>query len=132
MSLRPVTVRARDRLYPSEVTAQRRPAEPEARFEPALEAQFTASRLRDSRMLVRMACLLGLLVTLLRLADAAASDADRTALFAGFMTVVPAVALTTSLALTALAWSPLFGRWYLPLATAWQSQCWRRGVITNC
>lgn len=110
-------IEERDRPYPSAVTAQRRPAEREVRFEPALEAQFTASRLRDSRMLVRMACLLGLLVTLLRLADAAASDADRTALFAGFMSVVPAIALITSLVLTALAWSPLFGRWYLPLAT---------------
>src|SRR5690606_12968224 len=107
----------RDRHYPSAVTAQRRPAEPEARFEPALEAQFTASRLRDSRMLVRMACLLGLVVTLLRLADVAASDADRITLFSGFMTLVPAIALTTSVVLATLAWSPLFSRWYLPLAT---------------
>lgn len=99
------------------MSAQLRTANPEVRFETGLEAEFVESRLLGSRMLIRMACLLGLIVILLRLADAIASDAGRTTLLDGFMAVVPAVALTTSLLLAVLAWSPLFVRWYLPLAT---------------
>src|SRR5690606_33108105 len=70
----------------------------------------------DSRTLIRMACLLGVVLTSLRVGEYAATGPGRQAAFGGPMVIFPVVVLSASLLLAWFAWSPSFARRYLPLA----------------
>ena len=87
-----------------------------ARFDAALEADYVRSRLLNGRTLIRMACLLALVVTILRIVELAATGIGKQGPFAGYMIVFPAVVLSSSLLLTWFAWRRSFLRRYLPLA----------------
>jgi diguanylate cyclase (GGDEF)-like protein len=96
--------------------AQLQCADPARPFDPALEAEYVRSRLLNSRTLIRMACLFGLVITCLRIAEFTATEAGRQVFFARPMILFPAVVLAMSALLAWLAWSPIFARRYLPLA----------------
>jgi diguanylate cyclase (GGDEF)-like protein len=85
-------------------------------FDTALEAEYIRSRLMEARTLIRMACLLGLLVTSLRMGEIAATEAGALDPLSGIMLLCPAIVLSTSVLLTWLAWSPSFPRRYQPVA----------------
>jgi diguanylate cyclase (GGDEF)-like protein len=88
----------------------------ERRFESELEAEYVRTRLQNSRTLVRMACLLGLLVTCLRIAELAVTGGGPLVQSHPFAIVFPLVVFTTSALLTWFAWRPSYLRRYLPLA----------------
>jgi diguanylate cyclase (GGDEF)-like protein len=79
------------------------------------EAEFIRARLREGRPLIRMACLLGLAVVILRAGEVVTAHDLRPPSLPGW-NLLPALVVSASLALTAIAWSPLFMRWYLPAA----------------
>jgi len=89
---------------------------PATRFESQLEAEYVRGRLLGSRALIRMACLLALVTALLRIGEIVLTGREMLTAASGFMIVLPAVVLTSSVLLTWLAWSPGFARRYLPLA----------------
>jgi diguanylate cyclase (GGDEF)-like protein len=91
-------------------------AEPPARFEEELEAEYVRTRLLNSRTLVRMACLLGLLVVCLRIAELAMTGGGSLVQSHPYLIVFPMVVLSASVLLTWFAWRPSFPRRYLPLA----------------
>ncbi len=91
-------------------------ADPAMRFEPELEAEYVRARLLNGRTLIRMACLLGLVITGLRIGELAMTDSGEGVSFTGFVLLLPVIVLSTSLLLTWFAWSPSFARRYLPLA----------------
>jgi len=97
-------------------SAQLRRAGPPKRFDAELEAEYIRSRLLTSRTLIRMACLLGLVVALLRIGELAVTGGGMPVRFPGAMSLLPIVVLSTSMLLTWFAWSPSFLRRYLPLA----------------
>jgi diguanylate cyclase (GGDEF)-like protein len=85
-------------------------------FEAELESEYLRTRLLNSRTLIRMACLLGLLVTCLRIADLAMTGGGILVESRPFLLVFPAVVLSASVLLTWFAWRPSFLRFYLPVA----------------
>jgi diguanylate cyclase (GGDEF)-like protein len=131
-SLRPVTSVAPGCIYGPLMTSTSRPysrpyaapacstqvkgAEPPMRFEAELEAEYVRTRLQNSRTLVRMACLLGLLVTCLRIAELAVTNDGSLVRSHPLLIIFPVIVLSTSALLTWFAWRPSFLRRYLPLA----------------
>jgi len=91
-------------------------AEPPTRFEAELEAEYVRTRLLNSRTLVRMACLLGLLVTCLRIAELALTGGGSLVQAHPIVIIFPVVVLSSSALLTWFAWRRSFLRRYLPLA----------------
>lgn len=89
---------------------------PGGRFDADLEAEYIRTRLLDGRTLIRMACLLALAVTAMRIGELALTGAMPGLPFAGFIVLFPGMVLVSSVLLAGLAWSRLFVRWYLPLA----------------
>jgi diguanylate cyclase (GGDEF)-like protein len=85
-------------------------------FDAALEADYVRSRLLQGRTLIRMACLLALVVTVLRIVELAVTGVGMQGPFAGYMIVFPAVVLSSSMLLAWFAWRPSFLHRYLPLA----------------
>ena len=97
-------------LPDSPYAAELRKARVPARFAPAMEADYVAGFLRESRTLVRLSCTLAVLFIVLRgLEVAIGSGAPRS-------TPVFLVVLASSLALLWLAWSRSYERLYLPWA----------------
>jgi diguanylate cyclase (GGDEF)-like protein len=86
------------------------------RFEAELEAEYRRTRLLNSRTLIRMACLLGLLVTCLRIVELAMTSGGSLVASRPWVLVFPAVVLSVSTLLTWFAWRPSFLRRYLPFA----------------
>lgn len=84
------------------------------RFAPELEADYLRSQLLNDRALIRMACVLAALVTSFRATEQLLGG------FAGSLVpawlAVSAFAVSASVALTWLAWSRAFERWYPPVA----------------
>ncbi len=86
------------------------------RFEPELESEYVRARLQNSRTLIRMACLLGLLVACLRIAEILVTGGGLPLPSRGYLIIVPVVVLATSALLAWFAWRPSFLQRYLPLA----------------
>jgi diguanylate cyclase (GGDEF)-like protein len=84
---------------------------PQLRFEPALEAEYLWARLSESRLLIRIACALGALLAIFRIAET---------LYQGTWSSVSLTALGfvsgSSVALAAVAWSSYYQRLYMPWA----------------
>ena len=97
-------------------SAQVKGAEPPLRFEAELEAEYVRTRLQNSRTLVRMACLLGLIVTCLRIAELALTGGGSLVRSHPPVIIFPVVAFSASALLTWFAWRRSFLRRYLPLA----------------
>ncbi len=91
-------------------------AEPPARFEAELEAEYVRARLIDNRTLFRMASLLGLLVTILRIGELAMTNGGALVRAQPIVIVFPVVVASMSALLAWFAWHPSFLRRYLPLA----------------
>jgi diguanylate cyclase (GGDEF)-like protein len=91
-------------------------ANPAMRFEPALEAEYIRSRLLSLRALIRMACLLALATTLLRMGELLVTGRGMQIPSVVLAILFPAVVLSSSLLLTWITWSQGFSRRYLPLA----------------
>ena len=91
-------------------------AEPPARFEAELEAEYVRARLINNRTLFRMASLLGLLVTFLRIGELAMTDGGDLVRAHPIVIVFPVVVASMSALLAWFAWHPSFLRRYLPLA----------------
>jgi diguanylate cyclase (GGDEF)-like protein len=89
---------------------------PALRFEPELEAEYARTRLMNGRTLIRMACLLALATTLLRMGELAVTGTEMPVPSFGLMVFFPLVVLLTSAMLTWFAWSPGFVRRYLAVA----------------
>jgi len=94
-----------------------RDAEPEPggpadlRFSPTLEAEFRRARLVEGRTLIRWACALAALVSILRAVEQSLRGTWNDYLIADFTIVI-----VGSIIVAAIAWGPLFERWYLPWA----------------
>jgi diguanylate cyclase (GGDEF)-like protein len=91
-------------------------AGPSLRFEPELEAEFMRTRLQNSRTLIRMACLLGLLVACLRIAELAVNGTGVLVEARPYLMVLPIVVFLATALLAWFAWRPSFLRFYLPFA----------------
>jgi diguanylate cyclase (GGDEF)-like protein len=91
-------------------------AEPPARFEAELETEYVRTRLMNDRTLIRMACLLALLVTCLRIVELAVNGGGMLVQLQPLAILFPIVVLSTSALLTWFAWRPSFLQRYLPLA----------------
>jgi len=91
-------------------------AELPTRFDAELEAEFVRARLLNSRTLIRMACLLGMLVACLRIAENAATGGGLPDQSHRYLIIFPVIVLATSALLAWFAWRPSFLRRYLPLA----------------
>ena len=91
-------------------------ANPAMRFEPELEAEYIRSRLLGARALIRMACLLALATTLLRIGELLIAGRDMKIPSYGLMILFPGVVLSCSMLLTWVAWSQGFVRRYMPVA----------------
>jgi diguanylate cyclase (GGDEF)-like protein len=86
------------------------------RFDPELEAEYVRTRLLHDRTLIRMACLLALATTVLRLGEVAVRGSAMPVPSLWLMIFFPLVVLLSSVLLTWLAWGPGFVRRYLPTA----------------
>lgn len=91
-------------------------ADPPMRFEAALEAEYVRTRLQNGRTLLRMACLLGLLVVCLRIAELGATGGGLLAKQHRYLMLFPWVVLSASALLAWFAWRPSYLRRYLPFA----------------
>ena len=112
-----MTDRPHSRPYPGPALGtQVQVEEPPARFDAELEAEYIRTRLLNGRTLIRMASLLALLVTCLRIAELALSGGGSLVLAHPAVIMFPTVALSTSALLTWFAWRPSFLHRYLPLA----------------
>jgi len=78
---------------------------------PKLEAEYLQARLADARSLVRIACLLSVLVTALRVAEQAIGG-----WWNPTMRIHLGLVFVISVVLAALAWSRFYERLYLPVA----------------
>lgn len=85
-------------------------------FGPELEAEYIRTRLLHDRTLIRMACLLGLVIAGLRIAELVVSGAGIPVRHTAFIVILPGVVLSTSMLLAWFAWAPSFGRCYLAVA----------------
>lgn len=95
-------------IYPDSPYAaelQRHP--PAMRFAPALEAQYQRNRLLDSQTLIRVAAILGVVLTVARAVEEAYEGVWSTLLWTGILFVI-----ASSAVLAAIAWSPRFERLY--------------------
>jgi diguanylate cyclase (GGDEF)-like protein len=90
--------------------------EPPRRFEAELEAEYVRTRLQNSRTLIRMACLLGLLVVCLRIAELTVTGGGWLVQSQPYVLFLLMVVLSSSTLLAWFAWRPAFPRRYLPLA----------------
>jgi diguanylate cyclase (GGDEF)-like protein len=90
---------------------------PALRFAPELEAEYLRTRLLNDRLLIRMACMLALVITALRAAEFLLSGISRQFTLAWFAPLIPLAALSAAVALTWLAWSRFFVRWYRGVAS---------------
>ena len=81
------------------------------RFGRQLEQEYVRAHLLDSRIVIRAACTLATLLSLGRGVEQVAAGAERT----GSLIAVGFV-IAASLLLTAIAWSPVFERLFLPCA----------------
>jgi diguanylate cyclase (GGDEF)-like protein len=90
--------------------------EPPLRFEAELEAEYVRTRLLNGRTLIRMACLLALLVTCMRIAELAVNGGGPLVQSHPVVIIFPTLVLSASVLLAWLAWRPSFLRRYLPLA----------------
>lgn len=129
-SLRPVTSGVRGCLYVPGMTPTTRPgsrpyatpattvagAGPSLRFGPELEAEFVRARLQNGRTLVRMACLLGLLVACLRIAELAVNGTGILVETRPYLMAIPIVVFLATVLLAWFAWRPSYLRLYLPFA----------------
>jgi diguanylate cyclase (GGDEF)-like protein len=88
---------------------QRDPAH--LRFTPQLEAEYTQHQLMDSRPLVRVASLFALGAAVLRGLEQGIRGS-----WSGVLLIDYSIVIAGSIALAAIAWSPAFGRHYLPWA----------------
>ena len=105
------------RPYPAPAfNAQAQGEEPSTPFDVALEAEYVRTRLLNGRTLIRMACLLALLVTCLRIAELAMSGGGSLVHAHPLVSIFPVMVFSTSALLTWFAWRPSFPQWYLPLA----------------
>jgi len=86
------------------------------RFEPELEAEYVRTRLLHDRTLVRMACLLGLVIVGLRIAELVVTGAGVPVHHTAFVFILPGIVLSSSLLLAWFAWTPSFERRYLKVA----------------
>ncbi len=82
------------------------------KFTPEFEAEFVRARLWDNRTLIRVVCTLAVLLAAFRLTELAFGGVWNQAHLIGVTGV-----LLASMVLTVIAWSPLFERRYLPVAT---------------
>jgi diguanylate cyclase (GGDEF)-like protein len=110
------TRRPDSRAYWAPAHTHARGAEPPARFEAELEAEYVRARLLNNRTLFRMASLLGLIVTFLRIAELAVTGGGALVRAQPFAIVFPVVVATMSALLAWFAWHPSYLRRYLPLA----------------
>src|SRR5690242_19290180 len=83
-------------------------ANPAMRFEPELETEYIRSRLLGGRALIRMACLLALVTTLLRMGELLVTGRGMQIPSVSLMILFPAVVLSSSLLLTWISWSQGF------------------------
>src|SRR5688572_3424066 len=81
-------------------------AEPPARFEAELEAEYVRARLINNRTLFRMASLLGLLVTFLRIGELAMTNGGDLVRAHPIVIVFPVVVASMSALLAWFAWHP--------------------------
>lgn len=88
-----------------------------APFDPEQESEYVRTRLLNARTLIRMACLLALAITGLRIAEFAVARSGIPSFPDGFVMLFPVVVLSASLLLAWFAWSRQFERYYLPVAT---------------
>lgn len=130
--MQPVTSATADCLYGPPMTANSRPqsrpyhgpacstqarsAEPPTRFEAELEAEYVRARLLNGRTLIRMACLLALLITCLRIAELVMTGGGSLVQSQPLVIIFPVVVFSTSALLAWFAWRPSFLQNYLPLA----------------
>lgn len=91
-------------------------AAPPMRFEAELEGEYVRARLQNARTLIRMACLLGLLVVSLRVAELALTGGGLPGQSHRYQIIIPMLVLATSALLTWFAWRPSFLRRYQPFA----------------
>lgn len=105
-----------DALAGAAVAAPQQGADPAVRFAPELEAEYVRSRLLDNRTLIRMACLLGLVLTALRIGEIGFTGGPAFFFMNGPVILLPVIVLSSSLLLAWFAWSPSFTARYLPLA----------------
>lgn len=96
--------------------AQLQGTNPALPFEPELEAQYARTRLLNGRTLIRMACLLALATTVLRMGEVAMTGTAMPVPYFSLMAIFPLVVLLSSVLLTWFAWSPGFVHRYLPVA----------------
>ncbi|HUI60562.1 MAG TPA: GGDEF domain-containing protein, partial [Steroidobacteraceae bacterium] len=92
--------------------ADPRPAGPaDLRFSPTLEAEFRRARLIEGRTLIRWACALAALISIVR-----ALEQGLRGFWNPYLLVDFSLVIVGSIIVAAIAWSPLFERWYLPWA----------------
>ena len=95
----------------SPYAAELQRASPDLRFSPGLEAEYVCAHLLHSRTLIKVACVLAALLAILRCVEQALGASWNTTLLIGF-----GVAISGSLMLAWLAFSPAFERLFLPWA----------------
>jgi diguanylate cyclase (GGDEF)-like protein len=84
---------------------------PDLRFEPRLEAEYRQSRLSESRVLIRVACVLSAVLAVLRGAEKVYEGA------LSFVLLIDlAIVIGGSISLAAIAWSSQYQRLYMPWA----------------
>lgn len=98
-------------LDDSPYAAELRRASPAPRFEPAMEADYLRSFLRENRTLVRLSCTLAVLLLALRAFEVLIGSAGGVSSRPAFLSV-----LVSSVILAWLAWSRGYERLYLPWA----------------
>ena len=81
-------------------------AEPPVRFEAELEDEYVRARLLNNRTLIRMACLLGLLVVCLRIAELVMTGDRSLVQFHPAVIIFPLIVLSASALLAWFAWRP--------------------------
>jgi diguanylate cyclase (GGDEF)-like protein len=78
---------------------------------PALESEYTDDRLMENRTLIRLACALAVIMSVLRGVEQAVIG-----YLSGMAFAIAVFALGTSIVLASIVWSSKFVRWYLPAA----------------
>ncbi len=80
-------------------------------FSPQVEAEYLRAHLSNNRTLIRMACAFAVLLGAFR-----AADQVMFGIWDQMQPIVVGLVVSTSVVLAALAWSPAFTRFYLPVA----------------
>lgn len=84
---------------------------PRAQDSPAFDAEYLRARLREQRLLIRVACTFGAVMTSLRVVEQLASPA-----WNSWQPMALAFVFALSLLLALIVWTPAFERVYLPVA----------------